>query len=310
MGDVSGGGDGDRDEDAPEELRLDLLPPLPQSATIRSVASRLWRDGRVAAIWLGGSLAEGAGDAYSDIDLRIAVAQQDLAAWHAPDFAALLDNPVLGRHFLRLGEGSFLHHLILGNGDIIDFLVQDADMPPETEPLLVLGCRSDACAERLTDADRAQATSEALVTGAALRELIVTFWIHSHKHRKVLYRDLDLMFPAALYANWTMLMRLWYIAATGRDTAARHFSGIHGLSELVRTIEEAFGREPLAACGMPARTREEICDVIERHRDIVSSLGHRLAERHGVDYPAELEAMVRAAWARFRAATTTSPAAQ
>jgi hypothetical protein len=133
--------------------------------------------------------------------------------------------------------------------------------------------------------------------------LVVAFWINSHKHRKVLHRGLDLMFPAATYANWHMLMRMWYIDATGCDASSYHFSGIHGLTELVHTVEAVNGVEPLTLCGAPTQTREEICDAIERYQETVSLLGRRLAERFGFDYPVDLENTVRRDWKGFRATT-------
>src|SRR5579859_206688 len=129
--------------DSHSDLRLERLPPLPQSQTIRAVASRLWRDERIVAIWLGGSLAAGTADPYSDIDLRIAVAPSDITSWEAPDLDTFLGGPPLARQFLRFGESSFLHHLIVQNGDIIDLLVQSAEVNPDSEAVLILGCRSD-----------------------------------------------------------------------------------------------------------------------------------------------------------------------
>ena len=65
-------------EQSHAELRLDDLPPLAQSQAIRMLAPRLWENKQVVAIWLGGSLAAGTGDPYSDIDLRVAVSPDDL----------------------------------------------------------------------------------------------------------------------------------------------------------------------------------------------------------------------------------------
>ncbi len=285
------------------ELRLDVLPPLPQSETIRLIAPRLWQDERVVAIWLGGSLAVGTADEYSDIDMRLAVAPSDLASWEEPDFETVLGAPPLARHFLRFGKNSFLHHLILRNGDIIDLLIQSAEVTPDVEALLVLGCRGHTFAKRLDTSNHAPTSERVPVTGEAVRDLIVGFWANSPKHRKVLHRHLDLMFPAAAYTNWHMLMRLWYIEATGYDTSPGHFSGIHGLTELVRAVEQTQGAEALALCGMPTRTRDEIYAVIERHREIVAELGRRLAERYGFEYPAALEEVTRRDWSAFRAAT-------
>jgi predicted nucleotidyltransferase len=286
-----------------DDLDLAGMPALPQRETIALLAPRLWRDERVRAIWIGGSLARGEGDRYSDIDLRVAVAPSDLAAWETPDFASLLDDLVLGKQFLRFGTSSFLHHLILRNSDILDFLVQSTEHVPSTEPVLLLGCRDDGLARALAANDRAPEEQDDQPVGPeAVRELLVTFWINSHKHRKVFYRDLDLMFPAGTYANWTMLMRLWYIQATGRDVRPDHFSGIHGLTELVRAVERVEGTSPLALCGLPTRNRGEICEAIERHREVAARVGRALAERFGFAYPADLEEMVLRAWEAFKAA--------
>ncbi|MGO8950027.1 MAG: nucleotidyltransferase family protein [Ktedonobacterales bacterium] len=293
---------------ADAELRLDLLPALPQSQTVRDLAPRLWRDERVLAVWLGGSFATGTADPYSDIDLRVAVPPEDLVRWETPDLDALLGAPPLARHMLRLGEDSFLHHLILTNGDIMDLLIHSAARAPGIEPTLVLGCRDEAFAHLLAASSHAPAPVNAPVTGDLVRSLVVELWVNSHKHRKVLYRRLDLMFPAATYFNWQMLMRLWYIAATGSDASREHFTGIHGLTELTRAVEGTYGAEPLAVCGAPTRDREEICTAIERYQDVISQLGRMLAERYSFAYPAELEAVTRQDWWSFLAVTgrTTS----
>jgi hypothetical protein len=286
------------------KLHLAGLPPLPQAGTISLLAPRLWADERVVAIWLGGSLAREAGDRYSDIDLRVAVAPADLATWEAPDLVALLDGLVLGKQFLRFGPHSFLHHLILANGDILDFLVQSTDAPPGPEPIRILGCRDDAFAVRLAASDHEPTAPHNPVKPEALRELLVAYWINSHKHRKVLNRDLDLMFPAGLQFKWLTLMRLYYIEATGEDSTTQHFSGIHGLTELVGAIARLEGERPLDLVGAPIRTRAEICAAIEEEREVVARLGRMLAERYGFEYPAALEAMVRREWEAFKATST------
>jgi hypothetical protein len=114
------------------------------------------------------------------------------------------------------------------------------------------------------------------------------------------------MFPAATYFNWQMLMRLWYLAATGHDVSQEHFSGIHGLTALVRdvewtSVEWTYGTGPLAFCGAPTRTREETCGAIEHYQDVIAELGRTLAERYGFEYPAELEAVTRREWQVFQA---------
>jgi predicted nucleotidyltransferase len=291
-------------EDA--DLRLDAIPALPQSQTIRELATKLWQDERIRAIWLGGSLAAGTADQYSDIDLRVAVLPADLSRWKRPDLDALVGSPPLARQFLRFGDDSFLHHLILPNGDILDLLVQSAEVPPGVEPTLTLGCRDEAFARLIAASNHAPPLAPTPVASDDVRDIVISFWVNSHKHRKVLYRALDLMFPAATYYNWRLLMRLWYIAATGNDVSPQHFTGIHGLTELTQAVERVYGSEALALCGAPTRTRDEICAAIERYQDTIAQLGRSLAARYGFEYPTQLEVVARHDWRAFRAATESA----
>jgi hypothetical protein len=61
-----------------------------------------------------------------------------------------------------------------------------------------------------------------------------------------------------------MLMRLWYIQATGEDTSAYHFSGIHGLNQLVRSVEELEGMDAHALAGVPGAHKR---GALRRYRD-------------------------------------------
>jgi hypothetical protein len=282
------------------DLDLGVLPQMAQTRTISWLAPAIWADERVVALWLGGSLARGDGDTYSDIDLRVAVDPADLETWRAMDTQALMGGRVVGGHTFALGEDALIHHLVLLNGDIVDLLVQTTARPPNIEPLLVLGCRSAAFTATLQAHNRVEPEPQQPATAEGVRELIVAFWVNSHKHRKVLHRGLDLMIPSGLYHSWLMLMRLWYIQATGEETSAYHFSGIHGLTQLVRSVEELEGVDARAVAGVRARTREEIYTAIEIHQQAAARVGRLLAERYEFEYPLELERMVRAQWRVFR----------
>ena len=130
-----------------------------------------------------------------------------------------------------------------------------------------------------------------------MRQLLVLFWIISDKHCKELSLNLDLVSPGS-NTHWSMLMRLWFIAATGKDIGSRFSGGIHAYTELVRAVDQP---DALAICGMPTRNRAEICAAIERQRDgRPRECGRILAERYGFAYPAELEAIVRRRWDEFK----------
>jgi hypothetical protein len=97
-----------------------------------------------------------------------------------------------------------------------------------------------------------------------------------------------------------MLMRLWFIQATGQDTTAEHFGGIHGLTTLVKAVEGSEGSTALALFGAAVQSREEIYTAIERHHVAVAQVGRQLAKRYAVDYPTSLEQMVTTQWREFR----------
>lgn len=260
------------------DLDLAVLPQMAQARTIAELAPVVWANATVVALWLGGSLARGDGDIYSDIDLRVAIDPADLETWRAMDTQALTGGQVAGGHTFPLGEDALIHHLLLLNSDIVDLLVQTTARLPNVEPLLTLGCRDEAFGRTLQEHNRVEPEPHNPATAEGVRELIVAFWVNSHKHRKVLHRRLHLMIPSGLYHSWLMLMRLWYIQATGEDTSAYHFSGIHGLTQLVRNVEGLEGVDARAA----------------------ARVGPLLAERYGFEYPLELERMVRAQWRSFR----------
>jgi hypothetical protein len=283
------------------ELQLNKLPDLPQRETIEEAASNLWQDAGVVALWVGGSLASGKGDLLSDVDFRVAVAPEQFTRWEAPPFERIFSRtPVVGRIPRRFGDKALFHHLVLSNGVIVDFFVQSTSRRPTQEPLLILGCRSEEF-ERLLSEQNSVPPMNKAVDGNMLAEFLVSFWINSLKHHKVLFRGLDLMVTQGLSFEQGMLIRLWYIEASGQDCGDVRQQTIHGLTEVVRIIDRSVGAQALRQVGAPTRDRQEIIQTIERHRQIVSQLGRRLAQQYGFEYPAALEATVLESWQKFLA---------
>jgi hypothetical protein len=131
------------------------------------------------------------------------------------------------------------------------------------------------------------------VQAADIQELPTTFWITTHKHRKVLQRKLDLLAHIGLAMEQNLLLRLWYIELSGQDCKDLRRQTIHSLSGVIRTLEQAAGEQAHALIGAPKRQRQEI------YRKLVASLGRKLATGYGFPYPSALEATVRQSWQRF-----------
>jgi 8-oxo-dGTP diphosphatase len=279
------------------ELAFSVLPPLPQTASLKRVSAVLWADEDVIALWLGGSFARGEADEYSDIDLRVAVRPEAEERWRRPDMELLFGGELSGYTPFPLGGGQ-LHHLALTSGDIYDLWVQTTEEAPFEDAALVLGCRDEAFGQRLSATEPAPTTEPVPADPAAVRQLVSSFWINSLKHRKVLNRGLDLVAQTGIGMERALLQRLWFIAATGRDGASSRPT-IHTLTELDRVVMGAQGTHGLSLTGGPLTSRREIMQAIEANRDEVAALGRRLAVDLGFDYPEALERTVRETWRQY-----------
>jgi hypothetical protein len=279
-------------------LHLGVLPDTPLCSRLAVWLPALWQQQGVLALWIGGSIAHGNADRYSDVDLRVAVKPDVLPAWKTPDFAALFGGECVGHQFLSFGEGAFLHHLLLRFGDIYDLLIQSGDIEPPADTILVLGCRDESLAQRLRQTAPPAVVRPDPADNETIRQLLVDFWIGSHKHRKVLHRNLHLLCMTGIQLDRAVLLRLWYVLQTGRDYGQVR-STIHSLTQLTRTVEGDQGARALQIMGAATTSREQIYQAIEQIRDEVSAVGRRLADAMDFPYPDDLEAAVRSGWSEF-----------
>ncbi len=285
-----------------QELTLNGVADLPQKETLERVTARLWAEPDVAALWLGGSFARGAADENSDLDLRVAIRPEALPRWQkaemtAQDLSAHIGETVAGTNPMRW-EGTVLYHLLLTNGLIMDFLVQSIERDPPADWTLVLGCRDAAFGQSLASAHLPPLDAPADADPGTICQVIADFWINSHKHIRVLSRDLDLLILHGLSLEQSVLMRLWYVDATGRDQAAQRPT-IHSLTQVVRTVAESVGPHSLETLGLARTNRAEIERAIETNRNEVAAVGRRLAVRLGFAYPNVLEQTVRDCWREY-----------
>ena len=87
-----------------------LAPDSPQFQLIEAARAVLARNARVIAAWVGGSIADGTADRWSDVDLRLAVEESDLAEVMAAMPATLpAIHPVLGWFSRPVGR----EHLVI-----------------------------------------------------------------------------------------------------------------------------------------------------------------------------------------------------
>ncbi len=185
------------------------LGPLehgPHADLIRAMAGLCNADPSIQAIWVGGSLAAGNGDAFSDVDFRIAVEPGMVDSWTSPDWERYLPLHPCGGLLLRFGERSLLHHLVLADGTIVDFYVQDTDAQNHEPHVVILACRSAAFRARLEEFVRPADPLVRAIDGAAARQFFVEYWIMTHKEAKALARKYDEFAFAGIYLERLALL--------------------------------------------------------------------------------------------------------
>ena len=269
-------------------LNLEALPDLPQRPLLLEVACDLWADPTVAALWLGGSLARGAGDAHSDVDLRVALAPPAGVSEAIPASAHRLTARITYHLTLRFAEDAVLHHLLLDDGQIYDLWVQTAAREPSREARLMLGCRDEALASKLAGGEDPSVRFEP-ADPEEIKQVIGGFWMTLRKHRKVLARGLTLIAWEGEHRIRQDLLRLWHVEATGRDCGPMSTMTIHSLTPMVRTVEAAHDSQALKALGRSSETEVEFGEATERLRAEGARVGRLLAGRLGFEYPAAAE---------------------
>lgn len=276
------------------DIDLGSLKNGPHADLIRNMAKQCFADSSIQAIWVGGSLAAGLGDTYSDVDFRIAVEPGQIDRWTSPDWEQYLPIMPCGGVLMTFGEQALLHHLVLADGTIVDFYVQDT-MRQNFEPnLVILACRSAEFRARLEEFSRPTAALAKEIDGAAARRFFVDYWITTHKEMKGLARKYDLSPFVGLYYERVALLRAWYMQVVGKDIDAR--PTLHMLGALHQGLDGKLSKDQHNILGLPSRTPEETAAVIEAIRAEMAHVGRWLANKYEFAYPHELEDVVQFAW--------------
>ena len=278
-----------------QDINLGLLKHGPHADLLRGIAEKCVVDDQIQAIWVGGSLASGTGDQFSDIDLRIAVQPGTLDDWSDPDWDKYLPIMPSGRTFMRFGEQALLHHMILADGTILDFFVQDTVRDYFEPDIVVIACKNVAFQKKLEGFSRPAAPLLHEIDGATARRFLVDYWITTYKEMKAIARQYDYSDFIGLYLERFALLRGWMMQLAGKDIGGR--PTLHVLDKLHKELNSKLTRQQHDILGMPSRTPTETVAAIEAIREEMSAVGWWLAAHYEFDYPNELEQVVRKMWA-------------
>lgn len=276
------------------KVELGVLAESPHADMIRALAERCSADKRVRAIWVGGSLAAGKGDEYSDIDFRVVVDEGTVGMWVEPDWSNYLPSQRLGGILLRFGDNALLHHMVLAEGTILDFLVHDTAASMGEPHVAIVACDDPQLCARIASFAKPSSEITRDIDAAGVRQFLVDYWIVTHKEMKGLARKYDASAFAGLSVERRSLLRALHMLATGKDISD-HMT-IHVLGALHQALDGYVTPRQLEILGMPTRTPQETIAAIDAMRAEMTRVGHILAERYAFEYPLALETVVNATW--------------
>jgi hypothetical protein len=284
------------------DIDLGPLEHGPHANLIRAMTSKCSVDGSIQAIWVGGSLAAGQGDAYSDVDFRIAVEPGQIDRWTSPNWEKYLPIRPCGSLLTRFGEQALLHHMVLTDGTIVDFYVQDTTQQNPEPNLVILTSPNAEFRAKLEGFANPAAVLVREIDGAVVRQFLVDYWITTHKQMKALARRYDLSPFVGLYMERVALLRAWYMQAVGKDINAR--VTLHMLRELHKGLDGKITEHQRTLLGLPSKTPNETVTVIDAIRAEMASVGRWLANRYDFVYPNELEDVVQRVWNEHKESLT------
>ncbi len=287
------------------DFSLGSLENEPHSNLIREMTQKCLKDERIQAIWVGGSLATGQGDAYSDIDFRLAVEPGKLDQWTAPEWTQYFPIQPCGGVFMQFGNHALLHHLVLTDGTIVDFYVQDTEQEHFEPQIEILFCRNAEFQQKLEGFSRPATSLIKAIDENEVRRFLVDYWIITHKQMKAMARRYDLSPFVGLYWERLALLRAWHLKLVGKDIAGR--ASLHMLGALHQGLGAKLTEQQRLILGLPSNSPEETAVAIEAIRTEMVQVGRWLAEKHGFDYPHELEAVVLETWAKNKASLLKRP---
>jgi hypothetical protein len=277
-----------------ETIDIGPLEHGPHAELIRKMADLCYADQSIQAIWIGGSLAAGHGDIFSDVDFRIAVEPGQAGSWTSPDWERYLPLQPCGGLLLRFGEQSLLHHLVLTDGTIVDFYVQDTTAKNHEPDVVILACRSAEFRATLEEFARPPVPLVRALEGDAARQFFVDYWILTHKQAKAMARKYDEFAFTGLYLERLSLLRALYMVVTGNDIDSR--PTLHMIGAMHKGLEGKLTPLQYSTLGLPSTTPDETADVIAAIRAEMARAGRLLADRYGFAYPYELEEVVVQTW--------------
>ncbi len=255
-------------------------------ALFDALVRQVQADDRVAAMWLGGSVARGVADRGSDLDALLAVHDDALGSFASgwSTWLAEITDVLMAREMPGLPGSFYATTVDCLRLDVVTEPVTALGSSPYRHRLLVLD-RDDVVASAVPEPDPAPPPDAAQVA-----ELIEEF-----------YRQ-QAIFPAAVVARQD-----WLLGVVGVNVAQQLLYQLFvatnaplppmGVKQWSARLTER-QRQVLAALPSPRADRDSVVDAMKAVRDAVRHSGRQAVEDVGMTWPGRLDLAVARYWAR------------
>lgn len=266
-----------------------------QEALIREVGESLSADERIAACWLEGSFASGTADAWSDVDLHIAVADSDwdeMVANRVELVASI--RPVLGFVEAKLPWGARLVSANLSGPVRLDLFIErhsDLASAPRRERPLVLF-------DRAAVADSLRVNwKRGMIIQLQLAQLLQEFFFGSAWPVRLSGREeWGTLLMNALYVVYQFLVPAMLIQDDAVDFVRPRYHNERHLSPERRRQVDALVEQIRASFAGLAKGELDATALARAHENLAGEIWRELrlaCEMFGVPYPAEAEREMR-----------------
>ena len=214
---------------------------LPQWVVLPTLVRNLYSLSPVRAIFLAGSLGRGNGDEWSDLDLQVHVDCSFRDFLDDVEIQTVTGDPPVALERFKLGPDTWMHHMILADGTLVDLLCR-TKLPAE-EARLWIALPTDMTSPPEAVARQPKAWAPKPIAADEVTALVSRYWIMMHKHRRGMARNQPLVIWTGVHHSIALLVRLEFIAATGQDCGDLTRMGIYDLSGVNEWMTQA-GMQP------------------------------------------------------------------
>lgn len=252
---------------------LGALPPGYRDLFERA-ERRSWEDERIRGMWLGGSLARGTADAASDLDVILAIADDDFDAF-AEGWRDFLEGitPVVLAEELPFAKGSFFS--VTPGFERFDVVSEAVSQLPSTFfPTRVLVFDRDDLSSSVPDAPPGAGPSAAAIAG------LITEYFRVSTPEVVIVRDDWLLAREHLHHLASLIRRLFL-----ECNAPQPPMGVKQWSTRLTTPQ----RDAMISLPTVAHDVDSLRDAHLLHAELFLTNAEAAAERFGVEWPHALE---------------------